>query len=52
MEIIILSMLMALAVAAVSIQYINKNVQAIEKRDLTRPDYIKIRGLTTVKINL
>ncbi|WP_155276576.1 hypothetical protein [Clostridium tetani] len=42
MEIILISMLTCIAIAAVSIKYSVKKVQAIKQKELDRPDYIRM----------
>ncbi|WP_164971475.1 hypothetical protein [Clostridium tetani] len=42
MEIILISMLICIAIAAVSIKYSVKKVQAVEKKELDRPDLIEL----------
>ncbi|AJA42779.1 hypothetical protein phiCTC2B_22 (endogenous virus) [Clostridium phage phiCTC2B] len=42
MEIILISMLTCIAIAAVSLKYSVKKVQAIKQKELDRPDYIRM----------
>ncbi|BDR72198.1 hypothetical protein K144316041_09060 [Clostridium tetani] len=42
MEIILISMLTCVAIAAVSIKYSVKKVQAIKEKELDRPDLIEL----------
>ncbi|WP_164968327.1 hypothetical protein [Clostridium tetani] len=42
MEIILISMLICIAIASVSVKYSVKKVQAIKDKSLNRPDYIRM----------